>query len=156
MPFISREDQVHPCHMSPGRHGLNVLLKTVYDEDATTFPANLFLTRIFLTAIRPVAFFPIQYGHDYSLLCVCLHVFMYRVFSVNSSADYTMLFCSAESNETSIIVHTSTGAWVHIDVCIYLYFDDHLNFWSWRTWGSQDCHESESASNRKALLEVGL
>lgn len=43
-----------------------------------------------------------------------------------------------------------------ICVCNYLYFDSHLNFRSLRTWGYQDCRESESASNRKVLLEVGL
>lgn len=59
MPFISRKDQVHPCHMSPGKHSVNRLLKTPYDEDATTFPATLFLMQTLQAVIWPIALFPI-------------------------------------------------------------------------------------------------
>lgn len=81
MPFISREDQVPPCHMSPGRHSVNMLLKTLYDEDLTTFPSNLLLTQIFLTLIRPIAFFPIHRGHEDKIIPFSVAVFYYHASS---------------------------------------------------------------------------
>jgi len=114
MTFVSREDQVHPCHMSPSRHDVNVLLKTLYDEDATIFPANLFLTQIFLAVISlpfsmclQTRLFPSLYLS--SIICL---------FSSHTSANYTMLICSVGSSKTSVI---GVRVYIHIYVCAFIF-----------------------------------
>lgn len=77
--------------MSPGRHGVNMPLKTFYDKDATTFSENLYLTQILTQILEYLLWLmaspprPLQYGNEDKNIpfSVCFHVITYHVFSIH-------------------------------------------------------------------------
>lgn len=131
MPFISRKDQVHPCHMSPGKHSVNRLLKTPYDEDAITFPATLVLMQILQAVIWPIALFPIQYGHERAILAwsrsfpslslssylpisCLLSPQLFRLFHINFFSKALIIICTSISAGTYVNIygHVRTFWWL--------------------------------------------
>lgn len=134
MPFISRKDQVHPCHVSPGRHGVSMLLKTFYDKDATAFPENLYLTRILTPIFKGVpwlmAFFPLSSMGMKIRLFPFLSAFM----SSHIMSSQSTVFQAKPwwvvwepwwvgwvgSSKISIIISIRMGAWVYTNMNILM------------------------------------
>lgn len=70
-----------------------MLLKTLHDEDATTFPVNLFLTRILLAVIWPIAGFPTQYEHEDKTMPFSVSVFMSSCITSSQSTVLRTIPC---------------------------------------------------------------